>query len=74
MLATITDLKDKVKKDTKTGVEHVNALFYWDGQKRCVPVRADRNHKVGDLIEVHLIEVYSREKQQGWKWWECVED
>lgn len=72
MTREIIKLYDKVRKD-RDGNEVVTALFNWDGENRAVPVLAGR-HKEGDLIEVHLREVYSKEKKQGYKWWECVED
>lgn len=68
MLKTITKLYDKVKKD-RDGKEVVTALFVWDGEQRAVDVPLGK-FKVGDIIEVHLREVYSREKQRGYKWWE----
>lgn len=68
MKATINRIYEKVRKD-KSGNDVVSALFYWDGNDRCVPIPAGK-HKVGDEIEVHLEEVYSKEKGQGYKWWD----
>ena len=72
MLKPIKKLYDTVKED-RNGRKVVNAIFEWDGVDRCVPVLAGV-HKVGDIIEVHLREYYSKEKKTGFKWWECVED
>lgn len=68
MEVTINRLYDKVAKN-KEGVDVVSALFYWDGNDRCVRVPAGV-HKVGDRITVHLEEHFSKEKKQDYKWWE----
>lgn len=68
MKVIINKLYEKVRKN-REGQDVVSALFYWDGEDRCVPVPVNV-HKVGDEIEVHLMEVYSKEKGQGFKWWE----
>lgn len=72
MLKPISKLYDKVSKD-RDGRDVVTALFVWDGEQRAVKVPAGK-YKVGDVIEVHLREVYSKDKQQGYKWWEVNEE
>ena len=72
MQKEIIKLYDEVRQD-RDGRDVVTAIFRWDGANRAVPVLAGK-HKVGDVIEVHLIERYSKEKKQGFKWWECVEE
>lgn len=70
MQKPIVKLYDEVRKD-RNGINVVTALFNWDGENRAVQVPAGM-FKVGDVIEVHLRERYSKEKKQGYKWWECV--
>lgn len=72
MQKEIIKLYDEVRQN-REGQDVVTAIFRWDGQNRSVPVLVGK-HKVGDLIEVHLREVYSKEKKQAYKWWECVEE
>lgn len=72
MLKPITKLYDKVSQD-RNGRDVVTALFVWDGEQRAVKVLKDK-YQVGDVIEVHLREVYSKEKEQGYKWWEVNEE
>lgn len=72
MLAVITKLYEK-ERENRDGKKVVTALFEWDGARRAVPVLVEKKHSVGDTIEVHLREVYSKDKGQSFKWWECAE-